>query len=133
MAAAADGLGTEGRVKELAGGVEAGTEGVGGGTMGAVGALPVVPNGVATGIGEAGVAAGLAVSPKPGLDGVPVGVKKKPPGEGEAGGGGVEEAAALAAGLAGAAGTVGEEIKATGVTAGVEVGVEAGVGRGLPM
>ena len=127
MAAATDGLGTDGGLNRMEGDVKDGT-------VGAVGTLPVVSSGVGAGVAAgvaAVVAAGLAVLPRPGLDGVPLGVKKKLPGGdeapdtglGDAAGGG--EAAAVAAGLAGLTGVAGES-----VTTGVATGVATWVGRG---
>ena len=147
MAAVTDGLGTDGGLNGMEGGVKAGTAvtvytkgcvmlgalgeapavscGVGAGV--AAGVPATVGAGVATGVAAvvaaavgAGVAAGLAVLPVLALEGVPIGVKKKPPGEGGAPDAGLGDAAAGGEAAAGLAGLI----------TGVASGVASGVGRG---
>ena len=143
MAAVTDGLGTDGGLNGMEGGVKAGTAvtvytkgcvmlgalgeapavfcGVGAGV--AAGVPATVGAGVAAGVAAAvgaGVGAGLAVLPVLGLEGVPIGVKKKPPGEGGAPDAGLGDAAAGGEAAAGLAGLI----------TGVASGVASGVGRG---
>ena len=126
--------------------------------VGAVGDLPTVPGGVGAGVAAgiaagvaatvgagaaAVVAAGLAVLPALGVDGVPMGVKKKPAGGGDAPDAGLGDAVAGREAAAGLAGLTSMSL-ITGVPTGVAdgvgrnpieglgvaTGVEAGVGRG---